>query len=92
MEFYVKAEGTSESGFEEFISEVEKTFTTVSGQEYEAKIIWDGSAQTFDQNEARVIPVTITAPDRSGTYLYKIVIRKDDGTVYDERTFFVRTT
>jgi hypothetical protein len=80
------------AGFKAFISEVENEFTTVGGVESTSKIIWNDQAQSFSPGESRVIPVTITAPDKSGTYLYKVVIIQDDGEVFDERTFFIKTS
>ncbi len=78
--------------FEKFTSEVDFPFTTVGGVSTNSKIIWNGDLQSFPPGEARVIPVTITAPDRIGTYLYKVVIEQEDGSVFDERTFFIKTS
>jgi type II secretory pathway pseudopilin PulG len=88
MAFYVK----NNVGFEKFTSEVNFPFTTVSDVSTNSKIIWNSDPQEFPPGESRVIPVTITAPDKIGTYLYKIVIEDQDGGVFDERTFFIKTT
>lgn len=80
------------AGFDTFVSEVEKTFTTVGGVETDSRIIWNDQTQSFSPGESRVIPITITAPDRSGTYLYKVLITQEDGIVFDERTFFIKTS
>ncbi len=86
-------------GFDTFVSEVEKSFTTVGGTEAESKIIWNSEFQDFTQGETRVVPVTITAPDKTGTYLYKVVLIAKEGenedsteSVFDERTFFIKTS
>jgi type II secretory pathway pseudopilin PulG len=85
----------TDEGFTVFTSEVEESFTTVSGVDTSGKIIWDNSDILFDAGESRVIPVTITAPDKSGNYLYKVIIYKIvDGAEepFDERTFFIKTS
>lgn len=88
VEFYIKA-GNS---FQKFTSEQEGRFTTANG-EIIAQITWDDSVLTFNPGEARVIPVTITAPDKTGNYLYKVVILDIGlGEVFDERTFFIKAT
>ncbi|OGY44633.1 MAG: hypothetical protein A2729_03570 [Candidatus Buchananbacteria bacterium RIFCSPHIGHO2_01_FULL_39_14] len=56
-----------------------------------AKITWDDSPHTLNPGESRVFPITITAPDKPGNYLYKIIITKDTGEEYDSRTFFIKT-
>ncbi len=84
--------------FEGFSSEVELGFATVGGVETAAKIVWDDSDLKFKAGESRVIPVTITAPDKSGNYLYKVLIYKvnpngeAEEVPFDERTFFIKTS
>jgi len=81
--------------FSDFFSEVMGTFET-TGEEITSKIIWDSSKITFAAGESRVIPVTITAPDKTGNYLYKILVYRVTGEnneeIFDERTFFVKTS
>lgn len=88
VSFSVKTGAT----FTSFESEKQGKFTSSDGTEFDSKIIWDDSTQNFNPGESRVIPVTITAPDRSGTYLYKVLIIEDDGSIFDERTFFIKTS
>jgi len=83
------------NGFDNIESEVEKGLTTTGGVSFSTKIIWDNSELTFSPGESRVIPVTITAPDKTGTYLYKVLVMKveqSSETVFDERTFFIKTS
>ena len=78
--------------FTSFKSEEALPITTGSVSETSSTIIWNDESQNFPPGEARVIPVTITAPDKIGTYLYKVVIKEADGAIFDERTFFIKTT
>jgi type II secretory pathway pseudopilin PulG len=82
--------------FTAFESEVTFPFTTKGGTSTESTIIWNSETQSFPPGEARVIPVTLTAPDKIGTYLYKVVVYEVnagvDGDVFDERTFFIKTS
>ena len=92
LEFYVKAGDT----FERFDSEQEKTFNS-GGNPVAATIIWDDQKQTLKAGESRVFPVTITAPSKSGNYLYKVVLREiDDNEAdlgeFDSKTFFIKTS
>jgi type II secretory pathway pseudopilin PulG len=84
------------SGFDPFTSEKQKDIVTVSDINTVSTIIWNSENQNFPPGEARVIPVTITAPDKIGTYLYKVVVYEVnagvDGEVFDERTFFIKTS
>ncbi len=79
-------------GFTDFVSEQSASLTTSGGVDFDARVTWDDSVQDYDPNEARVIPVTMTAPDKSGTYLYKVLVYEEDGEVFDERTFFIKTS
>ena len=84
-------------GFTAFVSEKDFPFTTVSEIETTSKIIWNDEKQDMTPGQTRVIPVTITAPGKQGTYLYKVVIWEVDQSgvntdVFDERTFFIQTS
>jgi hypothetical protein len=56
-----------------------------------AGVFWDDSLQRFGAGEGRAIPITLTAPDKFGNFLYKIKIVKEDGTDFASKTFFIRT-
>lgn len=82
--------------FPPFISEQEQTFTSGANQ-VKAKIVWDNSPQPLKAGESRVFPITITAPDKTGNYLYRITVSKadDSGTItgpFDSKTFFIKTS
>ena len=86
--FFVK----TDQGFVQILSETPKIFrTTGSPTDTVTKIIWDDSAVNFGAGESRVVPVTITAPDKTGTYLFKVQIIAA-GETFDERTFFIKTS
>src|SRR3989338_3648006 len=70
--------------FQPFISQKYLTFN-VDGVSGTAKIDWDNSAQKLGPGETRIIPVTITAPDKSGNYLYKVVLIDQDTTTTDRK-------
>jgi hypothetical protein len=61
-----------------------------------SKIDWDDSSQPLKPGESRVFPVTITAPDKTGNYLYKITLKKltaeGEESEFDSRTFFIKTS
>ena len=83
--------------FCDFVSEQRRDFETPNNPDVSALIIWDDSPQLFKQGEARVIPVTITAPDKTGNYLYKVVVNEvtiagDFEQEFDTRTFFIKTS
>lgn len=69
-------------------------FTSTSGDSVTADILWDDEVQTLKAGETRVIPVTITAPDKIGNYLFKVkVVNSDDPTEeYATKTFFIKTS
>ena len=84
-------------GFKPFISEQQLTFTSSAGAEVGSKIVWDDTPQPFKAGQSKVIPVTINAPDKTGNYLYKVILEEVDesGAVigeYDSRTFFIKTS
>ena len=99
--FQVKATcvigGTQVGEFCEFTSEEELTLLK-GQQETNAIIVWDNTPQNLGPGKHRVMPVSIQAPDFDGTYLYKIVMYRLDGSgtrevdPYDTRTFFVKTS
>ncbi len=78
--------------FKAFESQSELSFT-VSDNTVRARIDWDNSPQSLKPGETRIIPVTITSPDKTGNYLYKIVLTdKETGEDFDSRTFFIKTS
>ncbi len=85
----------SGDSFLSFTSQEVKSFKQ-GATDVKSKIDWDNSEQPLKPGESRVFPVTITAPDKSGNYLYKIIITKvtADGTksAFDSRTFFIKTS
>lgn len=82
----------TKTGFEPFTSEVPKPFTTVGDTETTSIIIWNSEFLEYTPGETRVLPVTITAPSKSGTYLFNVLIKDEQDTVFDERTFFIKTS
>jgi len=63
-----------------------------TGEEaFSAGIFWDDSLQRFGAGEGRAVPITLTAPNKFGNFLYKIKIVKEDETDFASKTFFVRT-
>ena len=86
--FEVKTDGK----FTAFESEKELTINTASVTGTSSTIIWNNEPQDFPVGDARVVPVTIIAPDKTGTYLYKVKVLDQDGDVFDERTFFIKTS
>ncbi len=87
LQFQVKAK----DGFKYFESEQELPFTNSGGIETVASISWDNEPQNLKQSQTKVMPVTIKAPDKSGNYLYKIILIDANGDEFDSRTFFVKT-
>ena len=86
IEFWAKDGET----FTQFISQDDYTFV---GADASARIDWDDTEQTLGAGESRVYPVSITAPDKTGNYLYKIVLVDQlDGSEFDSKTFFIKTT
>ncbi|MDP3733792.1 MAG: hypothetical protein Q8R37_01055 [Nanoarchaeota archaeon] len=91
VQFWVNT--NTEAGFQAFSPAQPLAFVPVGGtDETSSVLLWDNSLVSFKAGEARVIPVTITAPTRSGNYLYKVKVVQEDGTLYDERTFFIKTS
>ena len=92
LSFQVK----SSNGFQPFVSETPLTFTSSTAQEVNSKIVWDDTPQPFKAGESKVIPITITAPDKTGNYLYKVVLNQvnADGSEeeFESRTFFIKTS
>ena len=88
MEFQVKGTDT----FESFEPDKTKTFTTKKNSDVEASILWDDTVQYLPAGETNVIQATITAPNKIGNYLYKIVlINEGTGEEYAAKTFFIKT-
>ena len=83
----------SSTKFDMFSSAQPLSFTSTAGDTVEAAILWDDSSQELKGGDTVVVPVTITAPDRIGNYLYKVILT-DEGTQqeYATKTFFVKTT
>ncbi len=83
---------------EDFIDFESGTEIEISSMEAEAQIIWDNSWQEMDAGDDKVISFSLTAPDKQGTYLYKVyLMESEDGTdatesEYDSTTFFIKTT
>ena len=98
--FQVKGTGAdcdAARGFCTFVSEQKLDFATPNNPDVTALIIWDNSPQSFKQGQPKVIPVTITAPDKTGNFLYKVVVHEvTEGGDYigefDTRTFFIKTS
>ena len=88
LEFYVK--GTDKT-FHKLEPDEEKTFPAKTG-DASTNILWDGDPQTLSAGDARVLSVTITAPDKKGNYLYKASLVLESGEIFDEKTFFIKTT
>lgn len=65
-----------------------------------ARVDWDDSKQELVAGESRVYPITIVAPSKAENYLYRVSVIEvtDTGTpipnksLYDSRTFFVKTS
>ncbi len=99
IEFLVKIG----SEFMPFVSEEEATFGT-DPNTFTARIDWDDTPQKLKQTESRFYPIAIRAPDKQGNYLLKARIIETDSTgnpltdddgnviVYDEKTFFIKTS
>ena len=88
VQFFVKA--TEE--FEGFIPDDTKEFSTKKNDGIKASILWDDQIQYLPAGETNVIQATITAPDKQGNYLYKIVLMDvEKSEVYAAKTFFINT-
>lgn len=100
IQFSVMGYATEASGDEEFIPFISGQNTdwytkddAGNSQQVNAELIWDFSEQVFGQGDSEVFPVSITAPSKSGNYLFKIVLMDTaDGLEFDSRTFFIKTT
>ncbi len=75
--------------FVDFVSEEDLEITSKGAN---AKIIWDDTLQSLDPGDSKVFPATITAPDKTGNYLYKIILSDENGKEFDSKTFFVKTS
>ena len=96
LKLVFKVKSNAAGGFNEFTSEKPEPFTTIGGINTEATIIWNEKPQTFPPGDSRVFPITITAPDKSGTYLFQVEVVQitADGSesVFDGRDFFIKTS
>ncbi|MBT3297839.1 hypothetical protein HN385_02860 [archaeon] len=91
--FLVKFQVKSDSGFVDFVSEKTTTWTTSDGISVSARLGWDDYSQVLGAGDNKVVPVSITAPDKTGNYLFKVVVTDEtDGSEYDSKTFFIKTT
>lgn len=81
--------------FIEFASGTDLDITSLSA---EAQIIWDDSWQEMGAGDTKVISFSLTAPDKQGTYLYKVYLMESetgsdaDASEYDSTTFFIKTS
>ncbi len=79
--------------FEIFSSQTTLSWTTPDAIDVSSRIDWDDTPQALDAGESRVVPVTITAPSKTGNYLYKVVLTDADTLEeFDSKTFFIKTT
>lgn len=71
---------------------------TIDEDGAQAKIIWDDSWQEMSAGDTKVISFSLVAPDKQGTYLYKVYLMESatgtdsDESEYDSTTFFIKTT
>ncbi|MBU1875789.1 MAG: hypothetical protein KKA58_01620 [Nanoarchaeota archaeon] len=93
LELIIKFEVKSGLTFSEFTSETELAFSTSGGDSASAVILWDDSPQSLKAGETRVVPVTITAPNKIGNYLFKVkLVDAADDSEFASKTFFIKTT
>lgn len=91
--FTIQFKVKDSTGFTTFDSQRTTSWTTTDDVVVDARLDWDDTEQTLSAGDSRVIPVSITAPDKTGNYLFKvIVIDNTDGSEYDTKTFFIKTT
>ena len=83
----------NEGSFQQFVSSSMLTFSTLNGDEASAMILWDDTAQPLKAGETNVLPVTITAPDKIGNYLFKVIlVNAADNSEFASKTFFIKTS
>lgn len=90
IQFSVKTDDAAANpvnGFAPFTSQASLSWDGASGQ-----IDWDNTAQTLEAGESRVYPISITAPSKTGNYLFKVILIDDVGVEFDSKTFFIKTT
>jgi len=88
MVFQVKAADE----FKHFAPDETLIFSTKKSTDVEASILWDETTQTLQAGETNVIQATITAPQKQGNYLYKIILYHAGTTdEYAAKTFFIKT-
>lgn len=89
IRFQVKESGGS---FQDFENDVDLDFASKTG-EATASIIWDDEPQTLREGKTNVVPVTIKAPSKQGTFLYKVILYNIDAEEdFATKTFFIKTT
>ena len=82
----------------DFIEFVSGDYLDIVSMDGQAKIIWDDSWQEMGPGDTKVISFSLTAPDKQGTYLYKVYLMESEdelGTIsseYDSTTFFIKTS
>lgn len=82
----------NEGQFQSFSSSTPLIFSSPGG-EATAAILWDDTEQPLKAGEANVLPVTITAPDKIGNYLFKVIlVDAVDSSEFASKTFFIKTT
>jgi hypothetical protein len=87
VKFQVRVEGI----FEDFSPGKSMGFG-IGDSKFVAGIDWDNSVQRYSPGQGQPIPFTLSAPNKFGNYLYKIVVLREDGEIYASKTFFVRTS
>ncbi|MBI4983755.1 hypothetical protein HZC32_03865 [Candidatus Woesearchaeota archaeon] len=88
LEFLVKVG----ANFESFKSGTTTGTETDFGQ-FKARIDWDDTEQTLNPGESRFYGIAMSSPNKIGNYLYKIrVTDSEKQKVYDEKTFFIKST
>jgi len=93
LNLVVKFEVRDDEGeFKQFVSSKSLTFSSSTG-DTSAMILWDDTSQPLKAGETNVLPVTITAPDKIGNYLFKVtLVNEDDGMEFSSKTFFIKTS
>ncbi len=81
--------------FVDFVSGEELTLNSNSA---DAEIFWDNEYREVSAGDTDIIKFSLTAPDKQGTYLYKIVLWEADDSSgtnvaeYATANFFVKTS
>jgi type II secretory pathway pseudopilin PulG len=90
VEFSVK----TNDGFKPLTEAGEVPFTAVSGEEFTSTVLWDTEEQSLKPGKTNVIPITITAPNKIGNYLYKVALIDlgEGNEEFASKTFFIKTS